>query len=200
MRNITTLLFDLGGVLIELGSVSEMMATSPYSEEDIWKGWTRSPSVRRYESGRCTEEEFAENMVKEFELSISTAEFIGKFQQWPRGTYPGAQSLLENLSGKFHLACLSNTNLTHWEGFLSEQEVMTCFSDAFLSHQTGVLKPDEAAFRRVLDDLGVSPEAILFFDDNPGNVSAARKIGMNADCAKTPKGVISTLNRLGLSI
>ena len=200
MRNITTLLFDLGGVLIELGSLSEMMATSPHSDEDIWKGWTRSPSVRRYESGRCTSEEFAENMVNEFELSINASEFIDKFRQWPKGTYPGAQSLLDNLSGEFHLACLSNTNHTHWEGFLCEQEIMSCFSDSFLSHQTGVLKPDEAAFTHVLDDLGVAPEAILFFDDNPGNVSAAKKMGMNAECAKTPEGVINALNSLGLDI
>ena len=200
MRNITTLLFDLGGVLIELGSLSEMMATSPHSNEDIWKGWTQSPSVRRYESGGCTPEEFAENMVVEFELSITPPEFIEKFRQWPKRTYPGAQSLLDNLSGEFHLACLSNTNHTHWEGFLCDQEIMGYFSDAFLSHQTGVLKPDEAAFSRVLDNLGVAAEAILFFDDNPGNVAAAREMGMNAECAKTPEGVINTLNGLGLDI
>lgn len=200
MRNITTLLFDLGGVLIELGSLSEMMATSPQSDEDIWQGWTRSPSVRLFESGGCTSTEFAENMVVEFELSITAGEFIEKFRQWPRRTYPGAQSLLDKLSGEFHLVCLSNTNHTHWEGFLCDQEIMASFSDAFLSHQTGVLKPDEAAFSRVLDNLSVAPEAILFFDDNPGNVSAARKMGLNAECAKTPEGVINTLNRLGLNI
>ena len=66
MRNITTVLFDLGGVLIELGSLSEMMATSPHSDEDIWKGWTRSHSVRCYESGACPSDEFAANMVVDF--------------------------------------------------------------------------------------------------------------------------------------
>lgn len=200
MRNITTLLFDLGGVLIELGSLSEMMATSPHSNEDIWNGWTRSPSVRRYESGACTSEDFAEDMVLEFELSISPAEFIERFRAWLRGTYPGAQSLMDNLSGEFQLACLSNSNVSHWEGFLCEQEIMACFNNTFLSHQTGFLKPDEAAYRRVLDDLGVAPEAILFFDDNPGNVSAARSMGINAECAKTPKGVINALKGLGVNI
>ena len=186
--------------MIELGSLSEMMATSPFSDEEIWKGWTRSPSVRRYESGECTSVQFAEDMVNEFELSIGASEFIEKFRLWPKGTYPGAQSLLEKLAGDFHLACLSNTNQTHWEDFLCEQEILTCFSDSFLSHQTGVLKPDEAAFRRVLDKLDVAPETILFFDDNPGNVSAAKKIGMNAECSKKPEGVIDTLKGLGLNI
>ena len=200
MRNINTVLFDLGGVLIELGSLSEMMATSPQSDEDIWMGWTQSPSVRSYESGGCTSEEFAENMVDEVKLSISATEFIQKFRQWPKRTYPGARSLLDNLSGKFRLACLSNTNATHWENFLCDQKIMACFTDVFLSHQTGVLKPDDAAFNLVLNNLGVPAEAILFFDDNPGNVLAAKKFGMNARCAKTPKGVIDALNELGGNI
>jgi hypothetical protein len=46
MRNITTVFFDLGGVLIELGCLSEMMATSPLSDEGIWQGWTRSPHCK----------------------------------------------------------------------------------------------------------------------------------------------------------
>ena len=177
-----------------------MMATSPHSDEDIWKSWTRSLSVRCYESGACTSDEFAANMVDEFKLSITATEFIEKFRQWPKRTYPGAQSLLDNLSGKFRLACLSNTNHTHWEGFLRDQAIMACFGDVFLSHQTGVLKPDDAAFIHVLDNLGVPAEAILFFDDNPGNVSAAKKMGMNAECANTPEGVIDALNELGANI
>ena len=200
MRNITTLLFDLGGVLIELGSLSEMMATSPYSDEDIWRGWTRSHSVRRFESGGCSAGEFAESMITEFELSIDAVRFLEKFQQWPKGTYPGAAALLHNLRDQFHMACLSNTNQTHWDSFLCNQEIMNCFGNSFLSHQMGVLKPDEAAFTCVLDTLGVSAKSVLFFDDNPGNVSAALKVGMNAQCARTPRGVIDSLNALGVTI
>ena len=198
MGNITTLLFDLGGVLIELGSLSEMMSTSPLPEEAIWEGWTMSPAVRAYESARCSTTRFASSMVNEFNLSISPDEFIEKFQRWPKGTYPGAQALLQNLARDYRLVCLSNTNQIHWETFLGQQEIMGCFSEAFLSHQTGILKPDDAAFRQVLDKLGIAAESILFLDDNPGNVAAARKSGMAAECVKTPNGVINTLNDLAL--
>ena len=139
-------------------------------------------------------------MVDEFKLSIAASEFIEKFRRWPKRTYPGAQSLLDNLSGKFRLACLSNTNHIHREGFLCDQEIMASFSDVFLSHQAVVLKPDDAAFIHLLDSLGVSAEAILCFDDNPGNVSAARRMGMNAECAKTPEVVIDALNEVGANI
>jgi hypothetical protein len=76
-----------------------------------------APTVRRYESGRCMSEEFAKNMVNEFDLAITAAGFIEQFSQSPKRTYPGAQSLLDSLSGKFHLACLSNTNHTIEKGF-----------------------------------------------------------------------------------
>ena len=186
MRNVTTVLFDLGGVLIKLGPFSEMMATSPISDKDIWKGWIQSSSVRCCESGGCTSQEFAENMVAEFNLSINATGFIERFQQWPKRAYPGAHSLRETLSRKFRLASLSKTNPTHWEDFLCDQKIMTCFSDVYLSHQKGNLKSEAAAFIHVLDHLGLSTEAILFFDDNPMHVSAAEKMGRNAKCTKTP--------------
>jgi len=77
---------------------------------------------------------------------------------------------------------------------------MTWFGDVFLSHQMGALKPDEAAFRYVLNNLGVEPGAILFLDDNPGNVSAARRMGINAGFAKKPEGLINLLHGLDLGI
>jgi putative hydrolase of the HAD superfamily len=46
--------------------------------------------------------------------------------------------------------------------------------------RTGVLKPDPAAYRLVLDSLDVPAEAALFVDDQSRNVDGARSIGMPA--------------------
>lgn len=43
-----------------------------------------------------------------------------------------------------------------------------------------VLKPDPRIYRLVTDRLGVSPEACLFVDDQPGNVAGAVGVGMRA--------------------
>jgi putative hydrolase of the HAD superfamily len=51
--------------------------------------------------------------------------------------------------------------------------------DAVLvSGQTGLRKPDPAAFTAAAAALGVAPEACLLVDDLPGNVRAAASVGM----------------------
>jgi len=199
-KNITTLLFDLGGVLIELGSVSEMMATSPYNHEEIWHNWISSPSVRRFEAGLCTPEQFAGNIVEEYRLTISGDEFLTLFCKWPRGPYEGASRLLQELKRDFRIACLSNTNLSHWNHVLRDLEMMDYFDEKYLSHETGRLKPDAETFNHAIGHLGVSPDTILFFDDHPANVDIARKSGIHAELVQKPDGVVNKLNSLGIQI
>ncbi|MDI3313840.1 MAG: HAD family phosphatase [Mycobacterium sp.] len=57
-------------------------------------------------------------------------------------------------------------------GFLHEVDVVIDCS------RTGVLKPDPAAYRPVLDAFGVPAGSVLFVDDQPRNTDAARALGM----------------------
>ena len=51
---IDVVLFDLGGVLIELGGMGDIAAFANESDEDeIWKRWLTCPWVRRFERGGC---------------------------------------------------------------------------------------------------------------------------------------------------
>lgn len=196
--NITTLVFDLGGVLIELGDLGEMMESSPYTASEVWATWISSPSVRRFESGLCTEQEFARSMILEFELNLDNERFLAYFNAWPKGIMPGAIELLDELSGTFRLACLSNTNAAHYESFLKHQAIMPRFEAAFLSHQMGCLKPDQAAFERAIDGLGVNPTEVVYFDDHPKNVLAAQSNGFNANITSNPEEIRAVLTKMGL--
>jgi putative hydrolase of the HAD superfamily len=50
----------------------------------------------------------------------------------------------------------------------------------FASCTVGARKPDAAYFERVQERLGLSPDQIVFWDDAPGNVAAARAAGWTA--------------------
>jgi hypothetical protein len=77
-QNLSTLLFDLGGVLIELGPIDEMMATSSQNTDEIWRNWIQCSAVRDFESGQSSPVRFSEQMVSEFRMAITPAEFLGK--------------------------------------------------------------------------------------------------------------------------
>ncbi|MBK7792075.1 MAG: hypothetical protein IPJ62_05835 [Betaproteobacteria bacterium] len=52
------ILFDLGGVLIELAGVERMLSWCPgvATTDELWRLWLHSPAVRRCETGASTGE------------------------------------------------------------------------------------------------------------------------------------------------
>jgi HAD superfamily hydrolase (TIGR01509 family) len=193
------LLFDLGGVVIELGGMPIWQEwTAEPDERAVWERWLRSTAVRRFESGRARPAEFADEIVREFALRVTPQEFLAHFEQWPQRPFPGALELLTELRPRFRLGCLSNCNELHWPRFLGEMGLDAAFDRHFSSHELGLLKPDLEVFDRVVADLGCEPERILFLDDNAINVEAARSAGLQGERVQGPEGVRESLRSRGL--
>jgi putative hydrolase of the HAD superfamily len=54
------------------------------------------------------------------------------------------------------------------------------FDRRFYSCRLGLAKPDSAVYEAVLDDLGATPQSVLFIDDRPENARAAAALGLQA--------------------
>jgi putative hydrolase of the HAD superfamily len=199
-RRIDAVLFDLGGVLIEIVGAERMLAWVPSlgNIDELWRRWLRSPAVRRYETGNATRAEFADAVIAEFGLPVAPDTFLAEFAWWPRTLFPGATALLEELAPTFTLASLSNTNELHWERFTRDWDLPSRFHANFPSHAVGRLKPDADYFEYVLDSLGVAPDRAVFVDDNPVNVGAAARLGVHARRAVGPEAVRKVLRDLGI--
>jgi glucose-1-phosphatase len=199
-RRVDAILFDLGGVLIEIVGAEVMLDWCPAlpDTETLWRRWLESPTVRRYETGRATRAAFAASIVEEFELPITPDAFLERFAWWPRALFDGAGELLSELAPKYRLASLSNTNELHWERFSREWDLPSRFHANFPSYAVGRLKPDADYFEHVLDTLGVAPERALFVDDNTVNVAAAARLGIVARRALGPAGVRAVLDELAI--
>src|SRR5262249_28876191 len=130
------LLFDLGGVLIELSGVERMLELCGHTltAEELWARWLSSEGVRRFETGRGGPDEFGAGMLAEFTLSIEADQFLKEFTWWPKGVFPGGYELLDQLSGSYRLACLSNTNALHWPRVCDEMGLTRYFETSFASH------------------------------------------------------------------
>ncbi len=174
------LLFDLGGVIVEVAGLPVWTRWTGHDEETSWQRWLLSDAVRRFESGRATVEEFGREVVREFDLPVAAETFLAEFERWPTGPFPGALELLATLAPHFHLACFSNTNVLHWPRFVADMGLGDAFHQHFASHELGALKPDREAFERVLLALDCAPERVLFLDDNSLNVEGARSAGLHA--------------------
>jgi putative hydrolase of the HAD superfamily len=182
---IEAILFDLGGVLIELAGIEQMLAWCPDLDDtaELWRRWLRSAAVR---------------LIGEFALPVDTPTFLRAFEHWPRALYPGATDLLAALAPRFRLASVSNTNELHWEKFRRDWSLPDFFHHNFPSHEVGMLKPDADYFAHVVAALGVPAQRVLFVDDNALNVEAAAELGIVARRVAGVDGVRATLAALGL--
>ena len=174
-------LFDLGGVLIEVAGVRAMLElTGIANEEELWRRWLTCRWVRRFESGGCSETEFAAGVVADWQLKLSPAAFLEAFQAWPTGPLPGAAELVAQTRATVATGCFSNTNVLHWHDHIAAWPLAGLFDHRFLSFELGRLKPDTAAFTQVAERLEVPAERVLFLDDNEINVAGAAAAGFQA--------------------
>ena len=179
---VQVVLFDIGGVLVELSGVATMLRwLGPgVTVDEMWRRWLSSDVVRRFESGRATPEEFSAQIIHDMSLPVSEEEFLLTFTGWLQGLYPGALDMVRSVPGSFTRATLSNTNALHWTRMMQDFELEHAFDHHFASHLTGLLKPDAEVFAHIAKTLGCPPQAIFFLDDNLLNVDAARNAGFRS--------------------
>ena len=191
------LCFDLGGVLIRNAVFTGLPALLPAGQDlsVLRQRWLHSTVIRRFESGLCSADEFAQAFVQEWDLSVSASEFLQEFYRWPQGFYEGVSETLHSLRPHYQLACLSNSNSLHWQKFA---DLLSVFDPALSSHQLGIMKPDVAIFEAAAVRLQREPQQIWFFDDMEENVIAARSAGWQAWQVQGWEGTRAQLAALGV--
>ena len=180
-EEIGIVLFDLGGVLIDVGGVGPMRTMADIgSDEEMWRRWLTCPWVRRFERGQCSPEEFAAGMVVEWKLDMAADRYLESFRSWMSGTLPGADKLVAEAGHHVPLGCLSNINALHWEQLSSQATIFEAFTYRFLSFELGLVKPDHELFEHIASSLPIPRHRVLFLDDNTLNVDAATEAGFTA--------------------
>ena len=181
-NQIRAILFDLGGVLVELSGIPTLLSWigNRMTPEELWVTWLSSSVVRSFETGQLHPEVFAERLIEELALPVAAEEFLREFTYWPKRLFPGALQLVQRIPPRYVRATLCNTNALHWPRLMDDMKLATVFDRHFASHLINRIKPDEDAFQHVIEALGYPASEVLFLDDNKLNVDAAKMIGMKA--------------------
>jgi putative hydrolase of the HAD superfamily len=188
-RAVQAVVFDLGGVLLRLRDPVKTFGLDlgpGIDEGQFQRRWLLSPAVREFERGAIDQEAFARAIVAELALPMDWPAFLERFDAWPEDLFPDALPLLDAIPAGTGRGLLSNTNALHWGRADVAGLLAGCFDRTFLSFETGLLKPDPEAFMQVPRGFDCEARAVLYFDDNPLNVDAARQAGMQAHLAACP--------------
>ena len=199
---IKVILFDLGGVLVELDGppLKAHWLKQEISVEENWRLWARSSLVEAFESGHISTREFTTGLIDEFQLNVSEEEFVREFTAWPKGLFPGTELWLKHLQQHYVLACYSNTSELHWPRLLGEMNLQSLLDHCFASFLLGCYKPALKGFELIVENLQVKAGEVLFLDDNAVNVEAAQAAGLQAKQVKSLAGAQRAISSLNLDI
>lgn len=198
MIDSTIVLFDLSGVLVELGGMPDFVEWTGKSAEDVGELWLKSHATRALESGHIDFKTYHQAFVEEWGVAISHDDLVQAFESWVKKPFPGAMEILAELSARHTLACLTNTNIVQWPVIRETIKADDYFEFQFVSHLMGYVKPDNNTYEHVIASLGLPAEKIVFLDDSELNVVAAELAGMTAHRVIGVEEVRSVLMQQGL--
>jgi len=198
MKQPKVLLFDLGGVIVRWTGLEDLSALTGLTHDEVLATFAASDTFRAYETGYCDDHTFINALISDFRLDKSPTEMTRLWQYWVGETYPGTKDALIDLRQTYTLACLSNTNALHWAWLGHHIATDDYFDHSYASHLIHAAKPDPQSFLIPIQDMGVSPDDIWFFDDTLANIDAAKALGMKAFYVDRTVGVIPRLKDINL--
>ena len=205
--NINTIIFDLGGVILDLSvnhtllAFSELSGLDPKKVKDIF---ISSPEFNDYEKGAMDDHHFRSFIRKTYVPNATDEQIDHCWNAMLRGLPTEKLELLTQLKKHFNVYLLSNTNGIHLH-YINEQLLKTVtgetnldvyFHKAYYSHRMGKRKPDADIFQQVLNENNLIASQTLFLDDNPDNIKGADALGIQTVYVTTPDMMTSTSLRL----
>jgi len=205
LNKVNNLIFDLGGVIINLDFQAAYEHFSLLSGLSIPEVIGRTDSLmlfEDYEKGLITSSEFRQK-IRDL-LNISAAD-KSIDQAWCAmlGDIPAVRlKLLKRLKNTYRTFALSNTNDIHVRKFndivkksLGNTDLLgDHFEEIYFSHEMKMRKPDSEIYLKVLQEQQLQPEQTLFIDDNRGNIDGAANLGIQTLHLQDPEQLISFFN------
>lgn len=187
MNKIKNVVFDLGGVLVDLDidrCIAAFRSLGMDAVAELINPYYPAEMIGRLEHGEISFHEACDQM----RLLAGTPQITDEQIAWAYGEFlvgipVGKLRQIDALrSWGIRTYVLSNNNPASMEYirrmFRGDGKTMNDYFDAvYLSYELHELKPSEAIFRKMISASGLRPEETLFIDDGQKNVDAARTLG-----------------------
>jgi putative hydrolase of the HAD superfamily len=188
MNEIKNIIFDLGGVLLDIDFNRTFDAFEKLGFRGAGECFKR-PDVNRlcldFEIGAYCPEELRSRFREITGFDCSDDEFDEAWNALLGDFPPDRIRRVQELAGRYKTYLLSNTNPIHCKHFNNElkknfgiESFDHLLDKAWYSHKLGLRKPHEQIFRKVLELSGLSHEETLYIDDFEVNVKTAESVGM----------------------
>ena len=190
MENIRNIIFDLGGVVIDLERENAVRALEKIGLRDAGSylgEYEQKGPFLELEKGERGVAEFFDEMIPLCAPGTTATDFRDAFEEFLAGIPEKRLQTLRKLrEAGYRIFVLSNTNplmYNHWIDLAFRQEGLNIndyFDGIVTSFQEKTCKPDPRIFINLIKRYGLDPSKTLMLDDSAANCEAARSVGLSA--------------------
>ena len=188
MQNIKAIIFDLGGVIlnIDYNKTSKAFTNLGVKNfDEMYSQKNANPLFHDLEEGKINAEEFYNAFRTSSQLKLTDQQIKKAWNAILLRYREEALQTLATIKNKYRLYLLSNTNSIHHKEFnkifedqIGSGSLNDYFDKAYYSHEIKLRKPGKDAYQYVLKENNLFPSETLFIDDSIQNIEAAKSLGL----------------------
>ena len=199
MIKINTIIFDLGGVLIDWNP--------RYVYKDIFKNDSKMEwffdnictnewnlmQDKGYSMKKATEEKISE--FPEFEKLIKM--YYSRWEDMLKDEIGETVNILKKVvkSKKYKVLALTNWSHETFPIAIKKFDFLNLFEDIVVSGEIKMIKPDIEIYDYIIKKHSIIPEESVFIDDNSSNIIGAQKAKINGIHYKNSKQMVEELKK-----
>lgn len=202
-NNISTLIFDLGGVIVDLDlpkCIQNFKDLGLENIEQYLSNFGQKDFFMQFEKGQIGIPVFRDEIRKLAGIELTDAQIDKAWCSFLTQIPVEKLHLLSELKKKYRLLMLSNTNPLHIQTAVAAEfrktgkTMQDFFDKCYLSYEMGMVKPDVEIFKALLADAQVKAEECLFLDDGKKNIDTAAALGIQTYWVKPNENLNFLLN------
>ncbi len=205
MSDIKTIIFDLGGVLIDWNP--EYVFLKAFNGDHKKMQW--------FFDNICTMD-WNENQDAGYPLTMATEDLVKKFPEYENyirmyygdwenmlgGAIDGTVAILKKLidNPNYKVVALTNWSAETFPIAQKRFDFLNWFEGIVVSGEEKTRKPYIDIFEITLRRFNIIAETSIFIDDNLRNIEAAHQLGINGIYFTSPEALISELKKFNINI
>lgn len=180
--NVNTLIFDLGGVLIDWNPayVFDKLINDEEKRRHFFQHICTSEWNEEQDAGRSLKEATQLLVDQHPEWQNEIEAYYGRWEEMLGGPIPETVEIFRELkeSGRYKLYALTNWSAELFPVALRKYDFLHWFDGRLVSGEEKTRKPFPEIYQLILDRFSINREEALFIDDNRRNAEAAQAFGI----------------------
>lgn len=197
------IIFDIGGVLVDVkikSFLEHFVRETGMNKEQLYSMIVMGGEWELFEKGLITEEQLKDRIEKDHGIKPEVMDRMSESWRNTLKLMPETINIVKKLKGKYKLVALSNVDENTTKICLDRFNFYHHFDEVVLSWKVHLRKPEPEIYEYVLKIMNLKPEEVVFIDNYPVNLPAAKKMGIKTVLFKNPKQLERDLKKFGIEV